>query len=232
MLAAVSSHEFTLTPLAALPLPIFRPARGGDALCAHPIHVVTLSFAVRRDCRGFFGVPDSLLKDFCAYVTENAPAQNHVITANEGAAVAMAAGHYMATKQFPVVYLQNSGLGNIVNPLMSLAHPAVYRYARCGLSMPHLSCVWLCMRVYACVCTCGVSVWVSVGLCVYASVYLCGCVCVCVYTCTSVWVCVCLGLCVHMCCVHVFVCVCMCSVCVCMCTRVCVYLCVCVFVCK
>ncbi len=76
----------------------------------------------------YTGVPDSLLKDFCAYVTANCPADRHVITANEGAAIALASGHYMATKKWPLVYLQNSGLGNTVNPIMSLAHPEVYRY--------------------------------------------------------------------------------------------------------
>lgn len=75
----------------------------------------------------FCGVPDSLLKDFCAYITANVPASAHVITANEGSAIAMAAGHYLATKQYACVYMQNSGLGNMVNPLMSLAHPDVYR---------------------------------------------------------------------------------------------------------
>lgn len=50
----------------------------------------------------------------------------HVITSNEGAAIAMAAGYHLATGKNPMVYLQNSGLGNIVNPVMSLAVPAVY----------------------------------------------------------------------------------------------------------
>lgn len=75
----------------------------------------------------FCGVPDSLLKDFCAYITANVPAERHIITANEGSAIALASGHYLGTRKFPLVYLQNSGLGNIVNPIMSLAHPEVYR---------------------------------------------------------------------------------------------------------
>lgn len=74
----------------------------------------------------FAGVPDSLLKDFCAYVTDNAPPERHVITANEGSAVALAMGHYLATGELGVVYMQNSGLGNTVNPLTSLADPAIY----------------------------------------------------------------------------------------------------------
>lgn len=70
---------------------------------------------------GFYcGVPDSLLKDFCAYVSTHTKKENHVITANEGAAIAMASGYHLATGKNSMVYLQNSGLGNIVNPLMSL----------------------------------------------------------------------------------------------------------------
>ena len=72
------------------------------------------------------GVPDSLLKDFCRYVEEHAPEGSHVIAANEGGAVAIAAGHHLATGAVCGVYLQNSGLGNTINPLVSLADPAVY----------------------------------------------------------------------------------------------------------
>ena len=74
----------------------------------------------------YCGVPDSLLKDFCAYVTDTAPASRHVITANEGAAIGLAAGYHLATRRFPIVYMQNSGFGNSVNPLLSLADPKVY----------------------------------------------------------------------------------------------------------
>eukprot|EP00455_Lapot_gusevi_P018152 TRINITY_DN1984_c0_g1_i1.p1 TRINITY_DN1984_c0_g1~~TRINITY_DN1984_c0_g1_i1.p1 ORF type:complete len:440 (+),score=174.68 TRINITY_DN1984_c0_g1_i1:86-1405(+) len=74
----------------------------------------------------FSGVPDSLLKDFCAYVSDNADRSSHVITANEGAAIGLAAGYHLATRKFPVVYMQNSGFGNTVNPLLSLTDPKVY----------------------------------------------------------------------------------------------------------
>lgn len=80
----------------------------------------------KRGVDFFTGVPDSLLKDFCAYVTDNAPRDRHVIAANEGSAVALAAGYHMATGNVPLVYLQNSGLGNTVNPLLSLADSKVY----------------------------------------------------------------------------------------------------------
>ena len=74
----------------------------------------------------FAGVPDSLLKDFCAYVTDNTDPRRNVITANEGSAIALAAGHHLATRRFGLVYMQNSGLGNTVNPVTSLADPDVY----------------------------------------------------------------------------------------------------------
>ena len=74
------------------------------------------------DC--FCGVPDSLLKNFCAYVTDNA--KNHTITANEGNAIGLAAGHYLATGRPALVYMQNSGIGNCVNPLLSLTDEEVY----------------------------------------------------------------------------------------------------------
>mgnify|MGYP001576376582 CR=1 FL=1 len=82
--------------------------------------------------RGFdtyFGVPDSLLKDFCAFVTTTtaeSPAF-HTITANVGNAIGMATGYHLATRRPAVVYMQNSGFGNCVNPLLSLTHAEVYR---------------------------------------------------------------------------------------------------------
>ena len=74
----------------------------------------------------FTGVPDSLLNDFCLYLTNNIAASQHVMAANEGNAVAIAAGHYMATGNIPLVYMQNSGIGNATNPLLSLTHNCVY----------------------------------------------------------------------------------------------------------
>lgn len=74
----------------------------------------------------FSGVPDSLLKDICAYITDNAPKTNHIIAANEGNAIALAAGYHMGTSRIPMVYMQNSGIGNAVNPLLSLTDKKVY----------------------------------------------------------------------------------------------------------
>ena len=76
------------------------------------------------DC--FAGVPDSLLKNVCAYITDHFDASHHIITANEGAAVGLAAGHYLATGKPACVYMQNSGEGNTVNPLASLTDKEVY----------------------------------------------------------------------------------------------------------
>ena len=73
----------------------------------------------------FAGVPDSYLNGFCNYALRNYPDRT-IIAANEGNAVGIAAGHYFATKEIPLVYMQNSGLGNAINPLASLADKDVY----------------------------------------------------------------------------------------------------------
>lgn len=74
----------------------------------------------------FAGVPDSLLKNICAYITDHVDSDHNIITANEGAAVGLAAGYHLATGKAGVVYLQNSGQGNIINPLASLTDKEVY----------------------------------------------------------------------------------------------------------
>lgn len=71
----------------------------------------------------FCGVPDSQLSPFCDYIEENC---ENIIAANEGNAVAIASGYHLTTSNYPLVYLQNSGLGNIVNPVTSLTHSKVY----------------------------------------------------------------------------------------------------------
>ncbi len=74
----------------------------------------------------YAGVPDSLLKNLCAYITDNADKKNNIIAANEGGAIGLAAGYHLATGGIPVVYMQNSGLGNTINPLLSLTDKEVY----------------------------------------------------------------------------------------------------------
>lgn len=86
-------------------------------------HFYDILFENGIDC--FCGVPDSLLKNFCAYVTDHS--KNHTICANEGNTVGLACGHYLATKRPALVYMQNSGLGNCVNPILSLLDEDVYK---------------------------------------------------------------------------------------------------------
>ncbi|MBE6071722.1 MAG: phosphonopyruvate decarboxylase [Clostridium butyricum] len=74
----------------------------------------------------FTGVPDSLLKSFCAYITDNEE-KNNIIAANEGNAIGIAAGYYLSSGKIPLVYMQNSGVGNAINPLVSLADKLVYK---------------------------------------------------------------------------------------------------------
>ena len=75
----------------------------------------------------FAGVPDSQLKPLCNYLTASyGICQEHIIAANEGNAVALAAGYHLATGKVPVVYMQNSGIGNTVNPIASLLNDKVY----------------------------------------------------------------------------------------------------------
>lgn len=74
----------------------------------------------------FAGVPDSLLKNICAYIADHKDEQHNIITANEGGAIALAAGYHLATGKIGVVYMQNSGEGNIINPLASLTDKEVY----------------------------------------------------------------------------------------------------------
>ncbi len=75
----------------------------------------------------YAGVPDSLLKNLCAYITDTIRRENNIIAANEGNAVGLAAGYHLATGKTGCVYMQNSGEGNIVNPLLSLMDADVYK---------------------------------------------------------------------------------------------------------
>ena len=79
-----------------------------------------------RGIEFFTGVPDSLLKEFCLCIDDHVQRNRHIIAANEGNAVALAAGYYLAQNSLPLVYMQNSGLGNAINPFLSLCDPYVY----------------------------------------------------------------------------------------------------------
>ncbi len=79
---------------------------------------------IQKKINFYTGVPDSILKDFstCLELKE----KNHLISTNEGSAVALAIGNYLTTKKIGLVYLQNSGLSNAINPLISIADKSVY----------------------------------------------------------------------------------------------------------
>jgi phosphonopyruvate decarboxylase len=87
-----------------------------------------LFFSLKKYGVGIFaGVPDSLLKNFCDYIEDNTNTGEHIIAANEGNAIAIATGYHLSTSKFGVVYMQNSGLGNAANPLISIADTEVYQ---------------------------------------------------------------------------------------------------------
>ena len=81
---------------------------------------------VNNNVEFFTGVPDSLLKQLCLCIDDNVSKDKHIIAANEGNAIALATGFHLGTGKIALVYMQNSGLGNAVNPLLSLADPEVY----------------------------------------------------------------------------------------------------------
>lgn len=81
---------------------------------------------LKRNFDFFTGVPDSLLKNLCSCISDLSH-NNHILAANEGNAVAIASGYNIATSHYAVVYMQNSGLGNTINPLLSLTDEKVYK---------------------------------------------------------------------------------------------------------
>jgi phosphonopyruvate decarboxylase len=90
------------------------------------IKVESLISLLKKNNSNFFtGVPDSVLKEL-SYCLQNKDKKSHIIATNEGSAVSLAIGHHLATKKVPCVYMQNSGLSNALNPLISIAHKKVY----------------------------------------------------------------------------------------------------------
>lgn len=81
---------------------------------------------IQNEISFFSGVPDSLLKSICAFLTDHVAPENNIISANEGGAIALAAGYHLATGKIPLVYMQNSGIGNAINPILSLVDKEVY----------------------------------------------------------------------------------------------------------
>ena len=84
-----------------------------------------LNVLKRNKIHFYTGVPDSVLKNLSSYF-DNLKKAKHIIAANEGAAISIGIGYYLSTKKIACVYLQNSGLGNAINPLISIAHKKVY----------------------------------------------------------------------------------------------------------
>ena len=90
------------------------------------IKVKSLIDILKKNNSNFFtGVPDSVLKELSSYL-QNKDKKKHIIASNEGSAVSLGIGHYLSTKSIPAVYMQNSGLSNALNPLISIAHQKVY----------------------------------------------------------------------------------------------------------
>ena len=90
------------------------------------IKVNSLINLLKKNNSNFFtGVPDSVLKELSSSL-QNKSKKKHIIATNEGAAVSLGIGHYLSTKSVPCIYMQNSGLSNALNPLISIAHKKVY----------------------------------------------------------------------------------------------------------
>ena len=81
---------------------------------------------INNNINFFTGVPDSLLQSICAYISDHTSKENNIIAANEGGAIALGAGYHLATGKIPLIYMQNSGIGNAINPLLSLVDTKVY----------------------------------------------------------------------------------------------------------
>ena len=84
-----------------------------------------LKFLKKQDVLFYTGVPDSLMKSFCSLVEKE---KDHIPAVNEGSAIGLGIGYHLATNKIPLIYLQNSGLGNIVNPIVSLANKKFLRF--------------------------------------------------------------------------------------------------------
>lgn len=81
-----------------------------------------LKFLEKNNIDNFIGVPDSILKNF----TNIIPSQKNITSCNEGSAISISSGVYLSTQKISLVYMQNSGLGNAINPLTSLTNKEVY----------------------------------------------------------------------------------------------------------
>ena len=85
-----------------------------------------IKFLKENKINFYAGVPDSVLKNFTNCLGTEKKFE-HLILPNEGSAVSAGIGYYLSTKKIPAVYMQNSGIGNSLNPLISIAHKKVYK---------------------------------------------------------------------------------------------------------
>lgn len=90
------------------------------------IKVNSLISLLKKNNNDFYtGVPDSILKEL-SYALQKKGQKNHIVATNEGSAISLGIGYYLSTKKIPCIYMQNSGLSNALNPLISIAHQKVY----------------------------------------------------------------------------------------------------------
>ena len=90
------------------------------------IKINSLIKVLKKNNSNFFtGVPDSVLKELSLFLKDK-DKKTHILATNEGSAVSIGIGHYLSTKKIPCIYMQNSGLSNALNPLISIAHQKVY----------------------------------------------------------------------------------------------------------
>ena len=82
-------------------------------------------FFHKNDIKFFSGVPDSVLKNSRFFLEKKNKSQ-HITAANEGLAISSCIGYYLSTGKLPCAYMQNSGLGNAINPIISVANQKVY----------------------------------------------------------------------------------------------------------
>jgi phosphonopyruvate decarboxylase len=88
------------------------------------ININDLLNIIKKNKINFFsGVPDSVLKELSKKIEHE---KNHIIAPNEGSAISLGIGNYLSTQNVPCIYMQNSGLSNAINPLISIAHKSVY----------------------------------------------------------------------------------------------------------
>ena len=79
----------------------------------------------KNDINFFTGIPDSILIELSRFL-QNKNKRKHIRATSEGSAISIGIGHYLSTKQVPCIYMQNSGLSNALNPLISITSKKVY----------------------------------------------------------------------------------------------------------